>query len=576
MEPELGAEMFVGRGFHSITGARHVSDFEQVSDLTGAEDLSQASPPHTSNEQAERDYSRRGDGAIAEKEPFADVPTEAGGASRSDELIESYNSSLQAYSKLGDFASAQNLFDTMVKRGIPPNEQAYTSLMRAYAYGGDLTNMMKTFERLKQDTPGVTPQPYATLIRAYLKHDRFQDAIGVFYLMKRRMTPDTVFYNHLLRACILAKDFKGVWKFKDQMTKDGCQPTVETYNLLIGWALKEDLAVALRLFNEMLAGRLRPGKQLMHSLLTALALEPESYLKAVELLDSLKSRNLFSLYGSSVLLMLRGARKSNRLGHARQFFHRSLSFNFEASDLQLAYKDLFATYAHAFNSDEQVRSYEGQRPSAQTQALDFLLGPAPTCIEECVGEALRVECHFESLAMDEKLSQSVRAAYFEVLASYNYFGEAVEYFNRHLKPTQPDPNLYASMMSMCTRLGERDQFYAALHRAKALLAPLGAASSLNRSGKLKYRDKAHLAHLTIVDLYTAAIRGSFRFGDLESALFFCEEQAQVPDMRWAKYARNHADLFAKVRECGAEPLKARLAKLVPPPKRPVGVADCAM
>ncbi|KAL0728075.1 hypothetical protein Bca4012_024168 [Brassica carinata] len=146
--------------------------------------------------------------------------------------VVSYSCMMSCYSKGGNLSKVLRLFDRMKKECVEPDRKVYNAVVHALAKGGfvsEAMNLMKTMEEEKGMAPNVVT--YNSLIKPLCKAKKTEEAKRVFdEMMERGILPTIRTYHAFMRILRTGEE---VFELLAKMRKMGCEPTVDTYIMLI-------------------------------------------------------------------------------------------------------------------------------------------------------------------------------------------------------------------------------------------------------------------------------------------------------------------------------------------------------
>lgn len=162
----------------------------------------------------------------------------------------SYACIISCYSKASKLSKVLKLFDHMKQMKITPTMKVYNSVIFALAKGKlvkEAVNLMRTME-----DEGIAPTvtAYSSLIKALCKACLIEDAKVILDEMVGRGLSPTIQTYHALFRILRTKE--EVFKLWIKMREVGCDPTTETYIMLIRrFCQWRQLYVAFKLWSEM-------------------------------------------------------------------------------------------------------------------------------------------------------------------------------------------------------------------------------------------------------------------------------------------------------------------------------------
>ncbi|KAG2279685.1 hypothetical protein Bca4012_047909 [Brassica carinata] len=146
--------------------------------------------------------------------------------------VVSYSCMMSCYSKGGSLNKVLRLFDRMKKERMEPDRKAYNAVVHALAKGGfvaEATSLVKTMEEEKGMEANVVT--YNSLIKPLCKGKKTEEAKRVFdEMIEKGIVPTIRTYHAFMRILRTGEE---VFEMLGKMRKMGCEPTVDTYIMLI-------------------------------------------------------------------------------------------------------------------------------------------------------------------------------------------------------------------------------------------------------------------------------------------------------------------------------------------------------
>ncbi|XP_043690181.1 pentatricopeptide repeat-containing protein At5g15010, mitochondrial [Telopea speciosissima] len=143
----------------------------------------------------------------------------------------SYSSMISCYSKASNLVDVLKLFNQMKELGIAPDRKVYNAVIYALAKGKlvkEAHNLMKTMEE-KGFIPNVVT--YNSLIKPLCKARRTVEAKVIFdEMLQKALSPSIRTYHAFFGILRTGEE---VFELLDKMKKLGCNPTNDTYIMLI-------------------------------------------------------------------------------------------------------------------------------------------------------------------------------------------------------------------------------------------------------------------------------------------------------------------------------------------------------
>ncbi|KAL1205947.1 Pentatricopeptide repeat-containing protein [Cardamine amara subsp. amara] len=164
--------------------------------------------------------------------------------------VVSYSSLISCYSKGGNLNKVLRLFDRMKKECIEPDRKVYNAVVHALAkarFVSEARNLMKTMEEKGMEPNVVT---YNSLIKPLCKARKTEEAKQVFEeMLEKGLFPTIRTYHAFMRILRTGDE---VFELLAKMRKMGCEPTVDTYIMLIRKLCRwRDFDNVLLLWDEM-------------------------------------------------------------------------------------------------------------------------------------------------------------------------------------------------------------------------------------------------------------------------------------------------------------------------------------
>lgn len=145
--------------------------------------------------------------------------------------VVSYASIISCYSRTSKLYKVLQLFEQMKRRKIAPDRKVYNAVIHALAKGRlvkEAVNLIGTMED-NNVTPDVVT--YNSLIKPLCKARKIDEAKGIFDEMLKRCISPTIQTFHPFFHILRTKE--EIFELLDKMRELGCQPTIETYIMLI-------------------------------------------------------------------------------------------------------------------------------------------------------------------------------------------------------------------------------------------------------------------------------------------------------------------------------------------------------
>lgn len=165
--------------------------------------------------------------------------------------VVSYSCMISCYSKGGSLNKVLRLFDRMKKECIEPDRKVYNAVVHALAkakFVSEARNLMKTMEEEKGMKPDVVT--YNSLIKPLCKAGKTEEAKQVFDdMLEKGLSPTIPTYHAFMRILRTGEE---IFEILVKMRRMGCEPTVDTYIMLIRKLCRwRDFDNVLLLWDEM-------------------------------------------------------------------------------------------------------------------------------------------------------------------------------------------------------------------------------------------------------------------------------------------------------------------------------------
>lgn len=171
----------------------------------------------------------------------------------------SYSSMICCFSKAGNLHDVLKFFDDMKNRGCAPDLKVYNSVVYALAKGKCVKEAYNLLNVMTEK--GFTPNAvtYNSLIKPLCKALRVKDADKVFSEMLQKGHAPSIRTFHAFFNVL--RDSKEILKLLERMIESKCNPTIETFIMLIRkfcrWRQYENV---FKLWNDMEKHRLNPDR----------------------------------------------------------------------------------------------------------------------------------------------------------------------------------------------------------------------------------------------------------------------------------------------------------------------------
>lgn len=145
--------------------------------------------------------------------------------------VVSYASIISCYSKSSKLYRVLQLFEQMKKRNITPDRKVYNAVIFSLAKNRmvkEAVNLIRTMEDNNITPDAIT---YNSLIKPLCKSRKIDEAKEIFNeMLKRGISPSIRTFHAFFRILRVKEE---VFELLDKMKEQGCNPTIETYIMLI-------------------------------------------------------------------------------------------------------------------------------------------------------------------------------------------------------------------------------------------------------------------------------------------------------------------------------------------------------
>ncbi|CAN1765838.1 Pentatricopeptide repeat-containing protein At5g15010, mitochondrial [Linum perenne] len=147
----------------------------------------------------------------------------------------SFNIILNGWSNvIGSPRQAERVWREMSKRGIRYDVVSYSSILSCYSKSGSIYRVLKTYERMKEMNIEPDRKVYNAVIHALAKARHVKEAIDLMKKMDEKgVSPNAVTYNSLIKPLCKAQKISEARVVFDEMLQRGHPPTVQTYHAFL-------------------------------------------------------------------------------------------------------------------------------------------------------------------------------------------------------------------------------------------------------------------------------------------------------------------------------------------------------
>ncbi|KAG6302296.1 hypothetical protein E4U45_002850 [Claviceps purpurea] len=173
-------------------------------------------------------FARTGDVAGAEKEFTTMIETYKVAPD-----IDSWNTLLKSYTKVGDYTRALQCFNDL-KQKHKPDAFTYAQVMALAARRGDLATVIDFFDQSQNDRIAISKEMALALVTAYCHNDRLEDALKICVEFSKRSATSPVVWNQLLYFNGQKGDLHKCYDLLKSMMDHGVDWDHQTAEFLLG------------------------------------------------------------------------------------------------------------------------------------------------------------------------------------------------------------------------------------------------------------------------------------------------------------------------------------------------------
>eukprot|EP00899_Mesostigma_viride_P011819 jgi/Mesvir1/20638/Mv14860-RA.1 len=182
-----------------------------------------------------------------------------------------YSTLITAYTGMGAWEAAAEVFEEMSSLGLRPDVYAYSALISAYDKAGQSRRARAVFDAMV--AAGIKPNvvAYSAMISAHGQAGEWEAALDLLRAMEAaRCRPNLIVFNALISACANGRRLDRAMDVLTMLRARGLRPNVITFTSLIAAAEKVgDVAAVQRLHSQMLTEGLVPDEYTVASLISS-------------------------------------------------------------------------------------------------------------------------------------------------------------------------------------------------------------------------------------------------------------------------------------------------------------------
>eukprot|EP00930_Biecheleria_cincta_P026220 TRINITY_DN1850_c0_g1_i1.p1 TRINITY_DN1850_c0_g1~~TRINITY_DN1850_c0_g1_i1.p1 ORF type:complete len:1082 (+),score=225.96 TRINITY_DN1850_c0_g1_i1:218-3247(+) len=169
--------------------------------------------------------------------------------------IAAYSALMKVYAYSGLYSKACDLYDTIRKDGLEPDNMMYGCLMKFAAECG----RTKLSQELSEKVQVLDVHNYMSLIRAAGRDHDVDRAFDIIKRMRQHKEPDAIAYNSVLDVCVKAGALQRAHDLIKEMKQLGLLDVISYNTLLKGYCNTGDSAGARAVCEEMMAAGMPPN-----------------------------------------------------------------------------------------------------------------------------------------------------------------------------------------------------------------------------------------------------------------------------------------------------------------------------
>ena len=222
-------------------------------------------------------------------------------ANHIDMNIVIYTTLIRAYTKAKDFATALDVYHTLLKDDkVKVNIIAHNAMLDCCVESNKLSKMNEIYVQIKESfyADENQPQPdlitYSTVIKGYAKEGDMKKVFDIYQFLKNGndFKLDEVIYNSILDGCVKQNHFDKAIEIYSDMKKLNITPSNVTYSILIKlFATNKKEEKALSLLDEMKANNIKPGV-IVYTCLIQMCFKTRRFDEGIKLFEEMKANNI--------------------------------------------------------------------------------------------------------------------------------------------------------------------------------------------------------------------------------------------------------------------------------------------
>lgn len=133
--------------------------------------------------------------------------------------------------KQGNISEAEEVFDSMAKKGVNLEIRAYKGMIEGYSYVRDTDRILELFDEMQNKGLKRDVDVFNAAIQSWSIDEGIEELLALFETIKSGygMKPDSNTYNYLLEKCAEAEDSEAATRVFGEMISSG----VHTYSAML-------------------------------------------------------------------------------------------------------------------------------------------------------------------------------------------------------------------------------------------------------------------------------------------------------------------------------------------------------
>jgi len=212
-----------------------------------------------------------------------------------------YTTLIRAYTKAHDFATALDVYETLLKDSkVRVNIIAHNAMLDCCVESGKVNKMNEIYTMIKEKfyADDNEPQPdlitYSTVIKGYAKDHDMNKVFDIYQFLKNGndFKLDEVIYNSILDGCVKQNLYDRALEVYTDMKNLNILPSNVTYSILIKLfanAKKDDKALSL--LDEMKSNGVKPGV-IVYTCLIQMCFKTKRFNEGIKLFEEMKGSQI--------------------------------------------------------------------------------------------------------------------------------------------------------------------------------------------------------------------------------------------------------------------------------------------